>query len=374
MNLFDMASRGDRNLSFRAATVTLQGAEKARTEVRRLAGSGTITASKRAAAGHTWRGFDVEGEAGIVVHNALRWYPFCERPADTGWYVMALDAAAVGTRVHVRVVEPQSEQVLASADVVVSREPQVLPLPRAAQLDANLELSLQAGPRARVFVAVHKVLDRQELLARCRGTGVELGPGPHPQVRPGPGVDVAYVEQSSPADWQALYNEKGKYDVEPALWERYRIGEAHDLPVADGTLDFIFSSHVFEHLANPLGHLSHWHAKLRPGGVVAAIVPDTGGCKDYVYRPCSLADLIAEHEAGGFAPTLAHYVRWAEHRAPGKDPAEFLRAKRSIHVHFYSLGNMNEVLEYAVGKLGFAEFRIWHSRNHKDFFFLLRKR
>ena len=62
--------------------------------------------------------------------------------------------------------------------------------------------------------------------------------------------------------------------------------------VEDGSLGFIFSSHVFEHLANPLGHLEHWYAKLRHGGLIVGIVPDVGGSKDYVFEPCSVTGLL----------------------------------------------------------------------------------
>ncbi|MGB3298465.1 MAG: methyltransferase domain-containing protein [Phormidesmis sp.] len=220
---------------------------------------------------------------------------------------------------------------------------------------------------------MHEVLHREEVLALCQGKGLELGPGPRPQVLPSHQVDVNYIEQSAPEDWERLYNDTGNYQVDPKLWSRYQIGEACDLPVAHNSLDFIFSSHVFEHLANPLGHLKHWGTKLKANGKVLCVVPDLAGCKDYVYRPSPMREILDEQASGDMEPTLEHYARWAKYRRPGKDPEEFYKAKRSIHVHYYTDWNIKEVLQYAVENLGYAWFDIRYVPNHKDFYFVLSK-
>ena len=41
-----------------------------------------------------------------------------------------------------------------------------------------------------------------------------------------------------------------------------------------------------------------------------------------------------EHASQQMQPQLSHYRKWAAARAPGKDPAEYLKSKRSIHVPF----------------------------------------
>ena len=225
----------------------------------------------------------------------------------------------------------------------------------------------------KAFIAIHKVLDRQRIISLCKGKGIEIGPGPKPQVMASEDVDVTYVEQSAPKDWARLYNKEGNYDVDAALWDRYQIGDACNLPAANNSLDFIFSSHVFEHLANPLGHLDYWASKLKANGKVLGIVPDLAGCKDYVQVPSPMSELLREQATGSMEPTLAHYARWAKHHRPGRDPAEFYEAKRSIHVHYYTNRNMTDVLQHAVDHLGYAWFEIRHTPNHKDFYFLLSK-
>lgn len=49
--------------------------------------------------------------------------------------------------------------------------------------------------------------------------------------------------------------------------------DAHRLREADGSLDFVFSSHTLEHLDDWQGALRHWHAKLKPGGVLFLYLP-----------------------------------------------------------------------------------------------------
>lgn len=151
------------------------------------------------------------------------------------------------------------------------------------------------------------------------------------------------------------------------------VGNADNIPATPGSLDFIFSSHVVGHLANPLGHLAYWASLLRSGGILAAVIHDRSGCKDYIFEPSSTEELVAEWQDGSMSPTLAHYQRWAKYRAPSADPAEIMRSGRSIHVHFYTPKSMEAVLKQMHRKLGYRTYAITKELNHKDFFVLLEK-
>ena len=52
------------------------------------------------------------------------------------------------------------------------------------------------------------------------------------------------------------------------------LADARALPIADGTLDYLCSSHVLEHLPDPIAALHEWHRVLRPGGMLYLVVPD----------------------------------------------------------------------------------------------------
>jgi SAM-dependent methyltransferase len=381
MNLVDMATRKDRHLELHARLVSL-GNDRWKS-AKMLASHVTgryIIAAKRTIAGIRYRGFDVSADerTKLILRSACAWYPFRFLPHSTGWGIVAIDRRAEGRRFDAVLKERTTGRILAARSVQLTTTLQTVAFPappgapvETTEIDLQLEFSGTGGGRA--FLAVHRVLDRSEVIALCRGKGVELGPGPRPQVLPDATRDVLYIEQSQSDDWNRLYNEKRQLDVDRELWSNYTIGEAFPLPVEDESLDFIFSSHVFEHLANPLGHLEHWYTKLRHGGVIVGIVPDVGGSKDYVFEPCSIAGLLEEHASQHMQPQLSHYRRWAAARAPGKDPAEYWKAKRSIHVHFYTPENMQALLKFAVERLGYRTFRVWHTPNHKDFYFALEK-
>lgn len=87
----------------------------------------------------------------------------------------------------------------------------------------------------------------------------------------------------------------------PNIEEVDLLGSAHriaDLVAARGELgevDFIVSSHTFEHLPDPIGFLEACSEVLRPGGVLSMAIPDKRCCFDY-FRPTStLGELLEAH-------------------------------------------------------------------------------
>ena len=364
----------------------------------------SVKINKRSINDTQYRGFVLETStlSSLTLKNVFSWYPFCEGTTLTGWNVQAFNNKSQGAQLNV-LLHNQAGRVYARQQTALTSDmaPIVIPSGRisnAKKQHCHLTLRLQEpaekrplkkriaialgleqlqpkvdGVSKRAFIAVHQVLNRTDILKHCQGTGIEIGPGHKPQVHASSGTEVTYIEQSAPADWVRLYNDLGNYEVDPELWANYKIGDACNLPVQNNSLDFIFSSHVFEHLANPLGHLQYWASKLKSKGRVLGIVPDIAGCKDYVYRPSPMCELLAEQASGDMEPTLEHYTRWVKYRRPGENPEDYYKAKRSIHVHYYTRQNMTDLLQYAVENLGYAWFDIHHTPNHKDFYFLLSK-
>lgn len=248
-----------------------------------------------------------------------------------------------------------------------------LPVPAAPEGTRHLVIEVPPDAPGPVALGVHRLLDRSYLYARCVGTGVEIGPGPKPQILPGESTSVRYVEQAPPEKWAELYGGDSLVPVDDSLWEHYVVGNADDIPVDPGSLDFIFSSHVVEHLANPLGHFAYWATLLKPGGVVIAVIPDREGCKDFVFRRSSLEEIEAEFHAGDMDVKLRHYERWATHRLPGHSAEEIMASGRSIHVHFYTPKTMRNILQRFHKDAGFRDFSVVSSQNHKDFFVVLEK-
>ncbi len=51
-------------------------------------------------------------------------------------------------------------------------------------------------------------------------------------------------------------------------------GHACDLPFRDNSLDYVLTSHVLEHVANPVKALAEWYRVLRPDGIIYLLLPD----------------------------------------------------------------------------------------------------
>jgi SAM-dependent methyltransferase len=339
--------------------------------------SDRATLAVRKIGADTWRGFAMAADPDpqLRIRRATQWSPIRERPESVGWFAAALRGKG---KLTLAFTEPDGSTPVRSPLTIDLAEGELAPvrLPWSISGTAHPgphDLLINAGSKGGdVFLAVHRALDRAPLIKLCTGRGLELGPGPKPQVLPGPGVEVSYIEQMPPDEWRKLYAGK-THEVDDRLWDHYRVGDAHELPVEDGSLDFIFSSHVFEHLANPLRHLEIWAGKLKPGGRIVGVIPDFAGSKDYAAEPSDLRDLIAEYESGEMAPNRAHYARYAAIRGVKDGGAAMFADRRSIHVHYYSHANMARLLEEAKARFGYRDFSLIHTPNHKDFHFVLIK-
>lgn len=115
-------------------------------------------------------------------------------------------------------------------------------------------------------------------LGRDGGLGVEIGAfkTPLPLIKP------VYVDRFA------------EYAGEQCLADYY--GDAANLPFRDNSLDYVVSSHVLEHTANPVAAFAEWYRVLRPGGMIYVVVPDRRYTWDRA-RPLT----TVEHLLGDFA-------------------------------------------------------------------------
>jgi hypothetical protein len=347
MNLFDMLRRKDRNLVL----------------------SEDIVQTKRDFFGRSFRALRMPKGSSVRIATPRRFLPFSRLPSTIGWFGVSENGSG-----RLRVAYEAPDKKPAVIDMKLGNFPAEVffPLPRTSEAEADgASLSLVAE-KAECHLLVNEVFDRTRLIGACRGTGVELGPGHQPQIRPGPGVDVRYVEQKSVESWIQTYDQKSAMQIDPALWDRYTIGSAASIPVADAELDFIFSSHVLEHLINPLRCLEHWSRKLRPGGIVACVVPDAMGCKDYVFSLSNPALWEAEYANDVTEPSRDHFVRYAAgSRMPAERVDTMIESGFSIHVHFYSRENIVFLLQSCVDRGWFTRYELDFRPNNKDFHLIL---
>jgi SAM-dependent methyltransferase len=250
-----------------------------------------------------------------------------------------------------------------------------VPAPRRFDLVLRLRTAravhLEIGPQS---------TPRTELLPLLRGNGVEVGPGLNPSVRPGRGVTVRYVEKKHPSEWAATYAKRELTKAEQALWEHYVVDSARHLRgFAPGSLDFVFSHHVLEHLVDPIGTLLRWWDRLAPGGVLAGVVPDARYTFDWRQPPWSIENVRAQFGLEDDAPTQAMYERWCRYTSPENTPDSLRSRDYSIHVNYLTPLVLRQVLDDVIERLGVAArpvpqaMAMVTARNGKDFGFVLQK-
>ena len=85
------------------------------------------------------------------------------------------------------------------------------------------------------------------------------------------------------------------------------LADAVALPLPNAALDYLCSSHVLEHLPNPLAALHEWHRVLRPGGWLYLVVPDKRYTFDASRPVTTVKHLLGDflHEAP-IADSAAH--------------------------------------------------------------------
>ncbi|NKL52788.1 methyltransferase domain-containing protein [Rhizobium leguminosarum bv. viciae] len=333
--------------------------------------------------GAVWRGAEFSDGASCTISGIDKVYRLASLPGAIGWFVRLRNIAKLpvnlfSRRARVEIALWKNGKRFAAQRLRFGLSAVAVPMPWTKKLGsipdgAELHLSFKAPKGYSVELLAHKALDRADLLKRATGNGIEIGPGPRPQVHQSAATSVRYVEEMPIDKWAELYDPTGKYGTPQADFSKYVIGTADNLPAEDNSLDFIFSSHVFEHLANPLGHLVRWRDKLAAGGVILAVIPEMHSTKDATGKPSTIEEIEIEFNAGIWRPTLAHYERYFSLRGMPQSANEMMEKNSSIHVHFYDKHNLAILLEKAVKEHGFSSYEIIHTENHKDFYFSIWK-
>ena len=81
------------------------------------------------------------------------------------------------------------------------------------------------------------------------------------------------------------------------------LGEAVTAKGLNGKIDYILSSHNFEHLPDPIKFLQGCSSALRPGGTLTMAIPDHRMCFDHFRTPSKLSDWLAAYHNNHRQPT-----------------------------------------------------------------------
>lgn len=101
-----------------------------------------------------------------------------------------------------------------------------------------------------------------------------------------------------------------------------RISEGGNLvEIADASYDFVLSSHVLEHLANPLAALEGWTRVLKSGGLLLTVLPHRDATFDHRRPVTTLAHLIQDQRDQVGENDLTHLDEILRLHDMEKDPA-----------------------------------------------------
>jgi len=81
----------------------------------------------------------------------------------------------------------------------------------------------------------------------------------------------------------------------------------------NGSLDFIIANHFIEHCENPIGTISNFFDRLRPGGIVYMAVPDKRFTFDKNRESTSTDHLRNDYQDDGASSRETHYLEYAKY-------------------------------------------------------------
>jgi len=149
-----------------------------------------------------------------------------------------------------------------------------------------------------------------------------------------------------------------------------RILDAGDLhAIADSSYDAVLSSHVVEHLANPLRALAEWRRVVRPGGHLLMVAPHMEGTFDHRRPVTALEHLVEDERQGTGEDDLTHLQETLALHDFARDVVEAATqaawwrdnlTHRAMHHHTFTTPSLLAMLDHAGLQLLAAEARWPH--------------
>jgi ubiquinone/menaquinone biosynthesis C-methylase UbiE len=179
-----------------------------------------------------------------------------------------------------------------------------------------------------------------------------------------PGCEIGAFKTPIPGIAPVYVDKYAEYARERCLGDYF--GEAIALPFRDNALNYVASSHVLEHVANPVGALREWKRVLRHGGIIYMVVPDRRYTWDRPRELTPVSHLLDDDLRGTTSVDATHIdefvdgVDWSTYSpatAAAEVPAEKEKLKQvyhhavshaseiNIHFHVFEPSNVLELIE-----------------------------
>lgn len=186
-----------------------------------------------------------------------------------------------------------------------------------------------------------------------RGNGIEIGALLNPLSVP-INTHVIYVDRETNTQLKQRFPEiAGKRLVTIQL-----IDNAETLDsIQNESQDFIITSHVIEHLENPLLAISNWFRVLKENGILYMVVPNKEETFD-VNRPVtSVEHLYRDYKEGPQTSIRQHYEEWVYLEGnKSKEDVErevdsLIEQNHNIHFHVWNPSAFFQLLNFCIDKL-----------------------
>lgn len=145
------------------------------------------------------------------------------------------------------------------------------------------------------------------------GKGIEIAPYFNPIVPKASGYDVLIFDvfdtdrlrENARHDPNIPDERIPEIEAVDVVSDACRLGEEIEKRGLAGKIDYIVSSHNFEHLPDPIRFLRGCETALREGGVLSMAIPDYRACFDHFRTPTRLADWLTAHSEKRSQPSPA---------------------------------------------------------------------
>ncbi len=250
-----------------------------------------------------------------------------------------------------------------------------------------MSLAMFVRDRAHRLAGHARLRDPEAFLGPLRGgVGLEVG-GPSADFAVG-GRLPAYgalarvdgVQYAAETFWHGRMEAGEYHHGGPGGPGRLHILEGGDLgALPAGSYDAVLSSHVVEHLADPIGALRGWVRIVRPGGHLLLVVPHKEGSFDHRRPTTTLAHLREDAERGTGEDDATHVAEALALHDLSRDLPEMTHERRRVeladnlrtrllHHHVFTTRTVLELLD----ELGLA-IRAVEARWPHDVFALARR-
>jgi SAM-dependent methyltransferase len=148
-----------------------------------------------------------------------------------------------------------------------------------------------------------------------------------------------------------------QYDKDKSCGRQYVLDATNLKEIPSSQYDFILSSHVIEHIANPLKAISEWCRVIKDDGVLIIIIPFKNGTFDHDRKVTTLEHLIEDYNKDTQENDLTHLAEILKYHDLRMDPGagEFEKFKlrsinnyenRCLHHHVFDISLAGQLFEF----------------------------